>query len=213
MRIAKAKCLSQEKTVQLEREIMNKFSVSAKQLLPLENTISLTLSGPPGAIDFLGWFPLLQHFGAPTRILDWSDSPWVALYFACCEMDKTCGVIWIADFDKVTTFASSERKKGKTIDLLDFMSTYNTNPRIEAQQGRFSICQNNPLSDHLEILKQLDAVKKIEIPLTVKSHFMNHLASMNITAKTLFPGIDGLGKSMTEYCKLWDPNSIIDQRN
>ncbi len=38
---------------------------------------------------------------------------------------------------------------------------------------------------------------------------MKDLHQMNITAKTLFPGIDGLGKSINEYCHLWDETSII----
>ena len=82
-RLVNKKKLDRNKALQLERECVNNFSISAGILLPLDKTINLTLArfkSQDGGIDFMGWLTLMQHFSAPTRQLDWTTSPWVALY-------------------------------------------------------------------------------------------------------------------------------------
>ena len=63
----------------MEREAVNKFSISGSKLLPREYTIDLTLlrfkSHDGAGLDFMDWFVLMQHYGAPTHTLDWSCSP------------------------------------------------------------------------------------------------------------------------------------------
>ncbi len=39
----------------------------------------------PPVDDKASWFALMQHYGTPTRLLDWTSSPYVALYFAVEE--------------------------------------------------------------------------------------------------------------------------------
>lgn len=40
---------------------------------------------------------VLRHYGVPTRLLDWSKSPYVAMYFAACSDDEHDGELWSFD--------------------------------------------------------------------------------------------------------------------
>jgi len=66
------------------------------------------------------WMFLAQHYGLPTRLLDWSTNPLVALYFAVEKDDDTDGAVYLAPrtiidqyelFDFRTANYTAEQKK------------------------------------------------------------------------------------------------------
>lgn len=70
-----------------ESELTQYFRSSAKQF---------GISDVPSEDDNLAWWELMQHHGAPTRLMDWSRSPLIALWFALdSHIDGNDMALWV----------------------------------------------------------------------------------------------------------------------
>ena len=77
-----------EKRLEKERYITNDFYIRAKQIL----------NNPPEKHNYAAWVSIMQHYGLPTRMLDWSQSPLIASFFASETYQTTYDMdagIWI----------------------------------------------------------------------------------------------------------------------
>lgn len=177
--------------------------------------------------DVVSWWTLMQHHGAPTRMLDWSTSIYVAAYFAAISCPDADGAIWLvhlhsvekamkamySDIADLPRDASGMQRRFQTPNApraINFAGRINRSDRMIAQQGLFSISPSI-LADHGEVLDGLFSGErerfhfmKIILPASLKPQFLRRLRAMNITANSLFPGLDGLARSVSEMLLLSD---------
>lgn len=63
-------------------------------LLEYQSRVCHFLHDVPSENDYSSWFALMQHHGAPTRLLDVSESIFVALYFATSHQNQHDGIVY-----------------------------------------------------------------------------------------------------------------------
>ncbi|EIO4564279.1 FRG domain-containing protein [Vibrio parahaemolyticus] len=142
------------------------------------------------------WWALGQHFGLKTPLLDWSFSPYVALYFALTESNiskEEQHSVWVLSTDNL-----SKVEKYNKLDLINIVKDAESdeNDRLLTQSGLFSFSVSGQCIEQVasglsydETLKPF--LYKIIIPNSFRDEFLRHLEYMNIHSNSLFPDIIG----------------------
>jgi len=178
-------------------------------------------SADPPKDDELEWLALMQHHGAPTRLLDFTWSPYVAAFFAL-ERATADAAIWALNLPLLWHTHEHHKIDGVKVAEEDadprisasFERYYLPNrhrfvwqgdpfrmpQRVVAQSGTFLVAGHLGLTVE-DILARYPGtgallVKFILRTAQLRAEAMASLYSMNITQATLFPGLDGLARSM-----------------
>lgn len=206
----------------------------ARVLRIFKRKANLFLDHIPDDDDSFRWLALMQHHGAPTRLLDFTWSPYVAAFFAL-ENATRDAAIWAirprALAAEISLVINGRRQKKDPEDIgpwnrgnyekyflqnehsfVIYGEPQQMNQRLTAQSGTFVV--PGTLADPVDkILMKLyepnQAWKKLVLRTEkLRSAVMYELYSMNITNYTLFPGLDGLARSLSyelEYSWRIDP--------
>jgi len=142
----------------------------------------------PDLADQLEWLALMQHHGAPTRLLDWTYSCFIALFFALelAPLNSTCA-IWAIDqvwlFNRLKVRRETAVRKAFRLDpdlrapgaahiLLNTKATtiaplvpFHLNERLSIQQGVFLV----PLNLECTFMENLRAVAN---PADLRKHVL-----------------------------------------
>ncbi len=140
-------------------------------------------------LDFLpttdwDWLALGQQHGLPTRLLDWTENPLVACYFAVEEPSEDDSVIY-AYLNKSYIDVEEYTEPFRYKEVGKFIPRHIT-PRITTQGGLFTI-HPKPYEEF-----ESDEIEKIVIPNRIRSTLKRTLNKYGVDRFSLFPSLDGL---------------------
>jgi len=200
----------------IEAEFLAEFQRGARNYLSKDET-------PAHLVE---WLALMQHHGAPTRLLDLTKSPYIAAYFAfefCEEKEDQNVAVWGVNINYLKTrsleilseeFGEALNQSKNLINenlfetifyqndkrLVFPVEPFRMNKRYSLQQSVFisTGISDVSLMDQLHFLgnNMEQAVVKIEIPTQCKKEALRELHQMNLHRASLFPDLDGYALSL-----------------
>ena len=166
----------------------------------------IKLARPPSFDNELMWAQIAQHYGLPTRLLDWTENATAALYFACQKTDSD-GIVFLLNpielnrisyplkprvldpqqdqalISKYLNSGVRETTRGRY--PLAVSPVWNSD-RLMIQKGKFTLHGNRFTLDHGKI----PSLVALLITREVKKALLSELGRVGVDEMTLFPELE-----------------------
>jgi hypothetical protein len=167
---------------------------------------------------------LAQHYGLPTRLLDWTRDHCVAAYFAAeanlkemkdDQRADQCLVVWALKESALYSWRSSRFTHERFCPLKIITTPAALNPNLHAQQGLFttwafermgSSLVRQPLNERLakerglqETIEEDWVFARIRLPQSQTRKLLQCLIRLGVIAGRLLPGFAGAAKSLRDF--------------
>lgn len=174
------------------------------------------------------WLSLAQHHGLPTRLLDWTYSPLVAMHFAtgrpeCAAFD---GAVYAVNLeaaiavlpDRLRRALADEGANSFTTSMLAdvapslaefdgmsrepfllFFEPPSITERIVNQYALFSVLSSSVAGLDAWFASHPDLCRMVVVPAALKGEVRDKLDQCNVTERVLFPGLDGLSRWLRRH--------------
>jgi FRG domain len=202
-----------EDSPRLERHLVRNFRKYAHREAP----------GP----TMWDWLSLAQHHGLPTRLLDWTFSPLVALHFATASWPDDEAILWAVDCEGAherlpSRLRSALEREGSLVFTTEMLAEHapdldrfdeltedepfvlffeppSLDERIVNQAAVLSAISDPRFHMEAWLAAQPDLWRAWRIPPAVKAEIRERLDQAHVNERLLMPGLDGLAAWLRRY--------------